>query len=280
MGRVNARTVNALLAVAACVAGLVALYLAAFVVPVTEHADQRVFDAFLSLQTYRTATLAGHVTGFFDLGPYALAVLALTVAALALGERRKAVAVVAICAGANVTTQVLKLVTATPREPLWLEPASWPSGHLTAATSLALCAVLVAPPLLRIYAAGAGALGVLAVAYSILVLGSHHPTDVVGGMLMAAAWTAAGVAALDAAERRWPSGRPAPGFGASRRALWLTSGAAAVAVLAALVLGAAASQLGVYPTLLAGAMVLAACAAVLPAAAATLLGRRCAGAAG
>ena len=33
MGRVNARTVNALLAVAACVAGLVALYLAAFVVP-------------------------------------------------------------------------------------------------------------------------------------------------------------------------------------------------------------------------------------------------------
>ena len=131
--------------------------------------------------------------------------------------------------------------------------------------------MLVAPPLLRTYAAGAGALGVLAVAYSILVLGSHHPTDVVGGMLMAAAWTAAGVAGLDAAERRWPSGRPAPGFGASRRALWLTSGAAAVAVLAALVLGAAASQLGVYPTLLAGAMVLAACAAVLPAAAATLL---------
>ena len=59
MGRVDARTVNALLAVAACVAGLVALYLAAFVVPVTEHADQRVFDAFLSLQHLRTATLAG-----------------------------------------------------------------------------------------------------------------------------------------------------------------------------------------------------------------------------
>jgi len=90
---------------------------------------------------------------------------------------------------------------------------------------------------------------------------------------MAAAWTAGGVAALDVAERRWPSGRPAPAFGASRRALWLTSGAAAVAVLAALVLGAAASQPGVYPTLLVGAMVLAACAAVIPAAAASLLGR-------
>jgi membrane-associated phospholipid phosphatase len=267
---VSVRTVNALMAVAACVAGLVALYLAAFVVPVTEHADQHVFDAFTSLQSYRTSTLAGHVAAFFDRAPYALAVLALTVAALALGERRKAVAVVAICAGANVTTLVLKVVTAAPR-PLWLEPASWPSGHLTAATSLALCVVLVAPPLLRSWAAGAGALGVLATAYSILVLGSHHPTDVVGGMFMAAAWTAAGVAGLDAAERRWPSGRPAPGFGASRRALWLTSGAAAFAVLTALVLGAAASQLGVYPTLLAGAMVLAACAAVLPAAAATLL---------
>jgi len=271
VSRVSARTVNALLAVAACVTGLAALYLAAFVVPVTEHADQRVFDAFFSLQTDRTATLARYVSGFFDLGPYALAVLALTVAALALGERRKAVAVVAICAGANVTTQLLKVATAAPREPLWRAPASWPSGHLTAATSLALCIVLVAPPLLRTYAAGAGALGVLAVAYSILVLGSHHPTDVVGGMLMAAAWTAAAVAALDAVERRWPSGRPVPGFGASRRALWLTSGTAAVAVLATLVIGAAASQPGVYPTLLAGAMVLAACAAVLPAAAATLL---------
>jgi membrane-associated phospholipid phosphatase len=272
VGRVTPRTVNALMAVAACVAGLVALYLAAFVVPVTEHADQHVFNAFVSLQTYRTATLAGYVTGFFDLGPYALAVLALTVAALALGERRKAAAVVAICGCANVTTQVLKIATATPRSPQWLEPASWPSGHLTAATSLALCAVLVAPPLWRSWAAGAGALGVLAVAYSILVLGSHHPTDVVGGMLMASAWTAAAVAGLDAAERRWPSGRPAPGFGASRRALWLTSGAAAVAVLAALVLGAAA-QANVYPSLLAGAVVLAACAAILPAAAATLLAR-------
>jgi membrane-associated phospholipid phosphatase len=271
VGRVNVRTVNALLAVAACVSGLVALYLAAFVVPVTEHADQHVFDAFVSLQTYRTGELAGYVAGFFDLRPYALAVLALTVAALALGERRKAVAVVAICACANVTTQLLKIVTAAPRSPQWLEPASWPSGHLTAATSLALCAVLVAPPLWRSWAAGAGALGVLAVAYSILVLGSHHPTDVVGGMLMASAWTSAAVAGLDAAERRWPSGRPAPGFGASRLALWLTSGAAAVSVLALLVLGAAASQPAVYPSLLAGAIVLAACAAVLPAAAATLL---------
>jgi membrane-associated phospholipid phosphatase len=273
VGRVTGRTVNALLAVAACVAGLVALYLAAFVVPLTAHADQHVYDAFFSLQTDRTGTYAGYVAAFFDRAPYGLAVLALTVAALALGERRKAVAVVAVCAGANVTTQVLKLVTAAPREPLWMQQASWPSGHLTAAASLALCVVLVAPPRLRIYAAGASALGVLATAYSILIIGSHHPSDVVGGMLMAAAWTAAGVAGLDAAERRWPSGRPAPGFGASRRALWLTSGAAAVSVLAALVLGAAASQLAVYPTMVAGAMVLAACAAILPAAAATLLGR-------
>jgi membrane-associated phospholipid phosphatase len=273
VGRVNVRTVNALLALAACAAGLVALYLAAFVVPITQHADQHVFDAFISLRTYRTGELAGHVIRFFDLGPYALAVLALTAVALALGERRKAVAVVAICAGANITTQVLKLVTAAPRGSLWVDDASWPSGHLTAATSLALCVVLVAPPLLRSYAAGAGVLGVLATAYSILIVGSHHPSDVVGGMLMAAAWTAAAVAALDAAQRRWPSGRPAPGFGASRRALWLASGSAAAAVFAALVLGATASQVGVYPALLAGAVVLAACAAVLPAAAATLLGR-------
>jgi peptidoglycan/LPS O-acetylase OafA/YrhL len=123
-------------------------------------------------------------------------------------------------------------------------------------------------------------LAVLATAYSILIVGSHYPTDVVGGMLMAAAWTAAGVAALEAAERRRPSGRPVPGFGASRRALWLASGAAAASVFAALVLAAAASEVGFYlsdhAVLLTGGVILAACAAILPAAAATLLDPGCA----
>ena len=84
------------------------------------------------------------------------------------------------------------------------------------------------------------------------------------------------VAALDVAERRWPSGRPASG----RRpraggALWLTPVAAAIAVAALLVTVASVEPLRPYladhTTFLAGAVGLAACAAVLLAVAATLL---------
>jgi membrane-associated phospholipid phosphatase len=266
---VTARASNALLAAAACAAGLVAVYLAAFVVGPAERADQRVFDGFLSLRSPRATEWAEFVVRFFNFAPYAVAVVIVVVAAVALAGPRKAVAVAAICLGANVTTQALKVLTAAPRDPQWLPNESWPSGHLTAATALALCVVLVAPPRLRAYAVGAGALGVLATAYSILVAGSHHPTDVVGGMLMAGAWTALGLAALELAERAWPSARPAPASRTPWRTLWVGPALAAAAGLGVLVLHA--SDLGDRTTFLAGAGVLAVCAAVLPAAAATLI---------
>ena len=191
------RAVNALLGAAACVAGLVALYLAAFELGATERADERVLDGFLSLSTPSTWAAASFVSHFFNERPYAVAVLIVMVAALWLGRLRMAVAVGVVCLGANLTTQALKLLTAAPREPMWLPDASFPSGHLTAATSLALCVVLVAPVALRPYAVVAGALGVLATAYSILVIGSHHPSDVAGGMLVAGAWTGVVVAVLE-----------------------------------------------------------------------------------
>lgn len=144
--------------------------------------------------------------------------------------------------------------------------ASWPSGHLTAATSLALCVVLVAPVALRPYAVVAGALGVLATAYSILVIGSHHPSDVAGGMLVAGAWTGVVVAALE-------RGRPATR--AQRRTRWLAPAAAAISVCVLLVVALAVAPLGPalanHTTFLAGALLLATCAAVIPAAVAMLL---------
>ena len=260
------RAVNALLGAAACVAGLVALYLAAFELGATERADERVLDGFLSLSTPSTWAAASFVSHFFNERPYAVAVLIVMVAALWLGRLRMAVAVGVVCLGANLTTQALKLLTAAPRAPTWLPDASFPSGHLTAATSLALCVVLVAPVALRPYAVVAGALGVLATAYSILVIGSHHPSDVAGGMLMAGAWTGVVVAVLE-------RGRAATA--APRRWRWLALAAAGISVCALLVVALAVAPLGPrldgHTTFLAGALLLAACAAVIPAAVATLL---------
>jgi membrane-associated phospholipid phosphatase len=267
------RALNALLAAGACVVGLVWLYVAAFHVAATAQADERVLVGFLSFDTPETRLRASFVTEFFNPQPFAVAVVIVLAAALWVGRVRLAAAVGAIFIGANVTTQLLKTLTAAPRDPSWLPDASWPSGHVTAAASLALCVVLIAPSALRRYAAAAGAVGVLAAAYSILVIGSHHPSDVLGGMLVAGAWTGGAVAVMELAEQRWPSARGTQRAGVERRALWP---AVAVSVAALLALVAAVGPLRPYlaehTTFVTGALVLAASAAALPAAVATLLG--------
>lgn len=269
------RAANALLAAGACVVGLAGLYVAAFHVAVTAHADVRVFDGFLSLRTPATGARAAFFTELFDMRQFAVASAIVLAAAAWLGRVRLAAAVGAILLGANVTTQLLKTLTAAPRNPEWLSEASWPSGHVTAAASLALCVVLIAPAVLRPWAVGAGALGVLATTYSILLIGSHHPSDVLGAMLVAGAWTGMAVAALDVAERRRPSARRFTDGAAHRRRLWLAPVAAAIAVAALLVTVASVEPLRPYladhTTFLAGAVGLAACGAVLLAVAATLL---------
>jgi membrane-associated phospholipid phosphatase len=92
-----------------------------------------------------------------------------------------------------------------------INAASWPSGHATAATALALCAVLVAPRSLRTLVAVLGAAYVLVCAFAMLVLAWHMPSDVVGGILLASLWMALAVAALRASERAFPPRRARPG---------------------------------------------------------------------
>ena len=90
---------------------------------------------------------------------------------------------------------------------VFIGPASWPSGHATAATALALSVVLVVPPRLRPVTAVLALLFIAGVGISLLILAWHMPSDVLGGYLMAALWMALAVAGLRAAERRWPAAR-------------------------------------------------------------------------
>ena len=74
--------------------------------------------------------------------------------------------------------------------------------------SLALCAVLAAPPRLRPAVARAMAAFAVAVCYSFLALGWHYPSDVLGGFLVALDWTLLGAAALvHGSMPRWPTPR-------------------------------------------------------------------------
>jgi membrane-associated phospholipid phosphatase len=141
---------------------------------------------------------------------FAMLGAALVAVGLVRREYRIAAAIPVILAGANVTTQLLKPAVAAPRLSEWLgngqiPAASWPSGHSTASMSLLLCAILVSSPRLRPLVATLGAFLAVGIGYSLLALGWHFPSDVLGGYLVAATWALLGVAALRAADRRWPA---------------------------------------------------------------------------
>src|SRR5262249_34307382 len=135
--------------------------------------------------------------------PFALCAAGVVAIALARGKPRLACAAAVTLLAANVTTEALKHFTAEPRGIALvpyghIAPASWPSGHTTAAAMLGIWLVVVAPPALRPLAAAVGAAIALAVAGAVVALASHFPSDVVGAVCVATAWTLLGLAALAA----------------------------------------------------------------------------------
>jgi hypothetical protein len=98
--------------------------------------------------------------------------------------------------------------------------------------SLALCSVLAAPVRWRPVVAALGAAFAVAVSYSFLALAWHFPSDVFGGFLVAATWTLLGVAAIFAADARWPRRAPERSPRLSVREALAAPAAALVAALA------------------------------------------------
>ncbi len=207
-GRMPRRATFALLGALAGIALLFLTWFLAFHVRLFEHADQSIFDGFAGLQHHpHVGALAKFVAHLCDPNPYLYFASVPILIALARGRWRVALAVTAILIGANVTTQLLKPLLAEPR-PAWLvpgalriSPASWPSGHATAAMSVALCLVLAVPARFKPLAAALGAVFAVAVSYSFLALGWHYPSDVFGGFLVAGIWTSLGVAAVFATDQ-------------------------------------------------------------------------------
>jgi membrane-associated phospholipid phosphatase len=143
---------------------------------------------------------------FYDLAsPLPQMVLLALACAIALrrGLPARAIAAALLVLGANLTSQLLKLLLSHPRyQPLlgsWqINPASFPSGHSTAAIAMTLAYLLVSPPGWRRWLLLLGGVSSLAVGCSVVALHYHYPSDVVGGWLVAAAWFFAIVACLRA----------------------------------------------------------------------------------
>ncbi len=196
---------------------LILIWALAFHVGVFEHADQSVFIGFGGLRRPRVNSLAEFLAGLCNPQPYVYLAVVPGLVALLRRRPRVAVGVTALLLGANATTHVLKPLLAEPRAASLfagrapVSPVSWPSGHATAAMSLALSLVLASPGRLRPAVAALGATFAVAVSYSFLTLGWHYPSDVLGGFVVAGIWSLLVVAAISAADRRWPRTRAEEG---------------------------------------------------------------------
>ncbi len=182
-----------LVAAALCAALAAVVYALATHVAAAQHADTRVLDAFMAEGDTPGAGFAAPIFHAFDPPAFAVMLLALVTGALLGGRRRAAIIVGASVLGATLTAELLKLALAAPRP---VHTHSWPSGHTTAVMSLVLAVVLLSPPRWRWLAAAAGGALTVAVVFSILILGSHYPSDVVGGFLVAAGFNCLAAAAL------------------------------------------------------------------------------------
>jgi membrane-associated phospholipid phosphatase len=274
--RVTRRPTVPLLVALAFALAMAVVALLALASPGAHERDAALLHGFVGLDRPAVHDAVNLLAHLADPAPYALAGLALAVVALRRGLRWRAAAVVALLVVTGVSTQALKQLLAQPRVEVWLGSnqigaTAWPSGHSTAAMTLALCAVLVAPAAVRLAVALLGGAYAAGVGYALLVLAWHFPSDVLGGFLMAAMWTALAVAALRVLEE--PSRHAAEAMSVGPRAglgVAVAGAGATIAGLAGLGVLALQSDASVLyaaerATLAAGALVIAALAGSLAA---------------
>lgn len=248
--RLSAR--HLLVAAAVCAAVFGAILIAVYHTAQGRWLDNAALEGFLStLDTREQTRVTDAVAALCDPGPFALIAAALIGTALLRRSPRRAAAAAVVLFGSAVTTQLLKPLLAQARfdgsvvgfhhlvDPVIDAPA-YPSGHATAAMSIALAALVVVPRAARPLTAAAGALFALAVGFAIVALGWHFPSDIVGGYLVATTWCLVTLAALKAADARWPEAGTLRTAARTRAA---AAGAPAAALVAAAALGAGLARL-------------------------------------
>jgi membrane-associated phospholipid phosphatase len=244
---------------AACAIGLVAVGVLALAVAPAHGRDAAILRGFTGLYGASIDAEIRVIAQAVDPLPYAL--LALLCVGVALARRRMQTAVAAAIAlvGSGLTAQSLKHLLGQPRYAPWLPGDSmangWPSGHATAAMTLALCAVVVAPPAWRAAVALFACGCTISIAFATLALTWHYPSDVLAGLLVGGLWVSAALAVLGRLGGAAPVAAPPPLLG-----VVVLAGACGALVAAALVAVARARvRLGAVDaaSAVAGALVIA-----------------------
>lgn len=209
--------------------GLLGIMCAVYAAAVGFAAGREIDDAVRPVEEEGTVWRAVFAVSVYSLRAPAFVLAAVIAVLLARshGGDRLALAVGAMLLGANATEPGLELAFGR-LDPLGGESARalgvsfFPSGHATAAMSLSLAAVLIAPGARRRLVVSLAASYAAVVGLALIAVDSHTPSDVIGGYLYSAAWAAAvaAVAGLDGREREGP-----------RPSAWLAPAAGAVTTL-------------------------------------------------
>jgi membrane-associated phospholipid phosphatase len=141
-----------------------------------------------------------------------LILVCVVAAAVGVIRRRADLAVGAalLVLGANLTAQLLKTHLDRPNLDQFPAPNSFPSGHTTAAASVAFVLILALPHAVRGMVTLIGAAYVTLIAVATVWAEWHRPSDAVAGLLLVLAW--GGLVSAVVRARRWrrpgPVGRP------------------------------------------------------------------------
>lgn len=194
--------------------------------------DLAALQSFRRLDHRQSSATLSAAASVGDPLPYALVGIGLGIVLLAIvrGHGRLALTIALLLCVTTAGAEALKLGLSQGS----MHSRSFPSGHATAAFSLALCAVLAAPARLMPVAVSLGVIFAAGVSYVVIALGWHTPSDVVGGFLVAATVTGIAITVLLLLEEHADGDRSATLR--TRRGAWRWSGVGAVAVAGTLTL--------------------------------------------
>jgi membrane-associated phospholipid phosphatase len=236
------RRSKTLLAMTVGCAALFALVVAgAYAWGPSEALDEAGFNGFVYADRGSVPELAWRLTHFGDVAQVVLITLALAAVCLVRGRPRVAVAVVGLTVATSISSQLLKVLLSHPRYPSSLHytlgPEALPSGHATAAMSLAMAGVLAAPRRARLAAAIIGSALALGVGAAVMAVGWHYPSDVIAGYLLATGWALTFAALLYEADRRYPASELWAKTGLARASDRIATGGLAVAAVGVAIVG-------------------------------------------
>jgi membrane-associated phospholipid phosphatase len=247
-------------------AGVVGVYLACVRTPVGQRVDTAMMRG-AEVHHPRVVEVLDRALNGTSLA--SLVLVCVAAAAIGVIRRRLDLALAAglLVIGANASTRLFKTRLPRPNLDDFPAPNSFPSGHTTAAASVAFALILVLPFAIRGTVALIGAGYVTIIAVATVWAEWHRPSDTVGALLVVLAW-AAGASALVRARRARITGvtaRP------NRLAMLLFGGVGVLSAVAAL-LGIAAIALAerAVPDLASGRFAFAAGVAAITAAVAAI----------